>query len=209
MNGKHYFWLIAMVSATLVVAGCGDDSDSDSDGGSKTLDNVPNINTFLEGKRLLMTGDDIPSHPNGFAENVNFGQATQCVHSTQMVLAGGAFTVNTVLGALLEAPEVGDVGTCDRAAEGVPLEFASTNHLIENVDGDANCFDFTITYAAFAQEGRGRIPTDRQTVELELYFKDAATGHRCADGAVGAATVTLNGATFEGDAVQIYRVMPE
>ena len=184
-------------------------SASGGSGGVEPLDNAAKINAFLDGKRLHMTGDDIPTHPNGLWEDVNFGQATQCIHSTEMVVAGGTVTVNTVLGALVDAPEAGDVGTCDRAAEGPALEFASTSHLIENVVGDAECFDFTVTYAAFGQEGRGRIPADRQTVELELFFKDAAIGHRCADGAVGEASITIDGTAFGGDAVQVYRVLTE
>ncbi|MGC3999900.1 MAG: hypothetical protein QM767_21650 [Anaeromyxobacter sp.] len=86
------------------------------------------------------------------------------------------------------------------------LPFSSTNVLIENVAGNATCFDVTVTYTGFAQEGRGRFLDDGDTLELELFFSGQATGHRCADGAVGEATVTLNAAAFTGNAVQTYRI---
>ncbi len=37
------------------------------------------------------------------------------------------------------------------------LTFDSTAALVENIEGNGECFDFTITYPGFGQEGRGSI----------------------------------------------------
>ena len=70
------------------------------------------------------------------------------------------------------------------------LKFDSTSYLVENVEGDAECFDFTVTYTGFGQEGRGRITEDRTVLELEIFFKDSANGITCADGEVGSGGIT-------------------
>lgn len=171
------------------------------------FNSVAKVESFLEGKTLLMTGDDLCSHPNGFDANANLGQATQCYHSVELSVLAGRWTTRSVLGALEGAADVGDVGTCDTDAEGAPLEFASTAVLIANVAPDGSCFDVTATYPGFGQEGRGRVVDGGATVLLEFYFKDTAVGHRCADGAVGDTTnVRVNDAPFTGDAVQVYTV---
>ncbi|MCY0999409.1 hypothetical protein OWM54_19930 [Myxococcus sp. MISCRS1] len=57
------------------------------------------------------------------------------------------------------------------------------------------------------QEGRGGFTADQKTLKLELYFKNQATGSRCANGAVGtSSSVTLNGQPFTGNAVQTYSI---
>jgi hypothetical protein len=78
--------------------------------------------------------------------------------------------------------------------------------LIENVRDNGECFDFTITFPGFGQEGRGKIEEDGSEMTLELFFKDRATGHRCDDGDVGDRTVTASGVAFAGDARQIYAI---
>ena len=179
----------------------------DGTGADLELDTADKINAYLEGKTLTMEGDNIPTHPNGFDENANFGQATQCYHSTVMEVLGGTFKVTSQLGTLNDAPTEGDVGTCDRTTVAGELMFDSTLHVVENITGNAECFDFTVTYAGFGQEGRGMISPDGSEIHLELFFTDQAVGHRCADGAVGAPdTITLNGAAFAGDAVQRYMI---
>jgi hypothetical protein len=170
-------------------------------------DTAAAITTWLEGKTLVMTGADIPSHPNGYTEKMNLAASTQCYNKTTIAVASNNFNVTSLLGTLNGAPNKFDVGTCDRATVfGSPLTFTSTAVLVENVQGNATCFDVTATYAAFKQEGRASISADGKTVIMELYFGGQATGHRCADGAVGAATVKLNGAAFAGNAQQTYRV---
>lgn len=167
------------------------------------------IEGYLDGKLLAMRGEDIPSHPNGFLEDVNFGQATQCYNAVEITVLGTQWTTRSVLGDLQDAPEVGDVGTCDNSVEGTALEFASTAVVVTNVQGNGECFDVTATYPGFGQEGRGRISADGATVELEFYFKDQAVGHRCSDGPVGNySSVFLNGAetAFAGEAIQTYQV---
>lgn len=156
---------------------------------------------------MVMTGVDIPSHPNGFNQNVNFGASTQCYKSTTIAVAAGTWNVTSQLGTLNGAPTVGSVGTCDNAtAFGSPLTFSSSTVLIENVAGNATCFDITVTYTGFSQEGRGAFSADGKTLRLELFFGGQATGHRCASGAVGSGGVTLNASAFTGNAVQTYRI---
>ena len=163
---------------------------------------------FLEGKTLTMNGDDVPTHPNGFSRDVNFGAATQCVFETEIEVVNQNFQVTTKFAVLSNAPNEGDVGMCDVGTEAAlaPFEPDSTGVLIENVSADCSCFDITVTYPGFTQEGRAQISADGTTVSMELYFQNQATGISCADGAVGADTVTLNGAAFAGDAVQVYQV---
>lgn len=167
-------------------------------------DTAAKINAYLEGKTLTMAGADIPSDPNGYNENVNFGQATQCYNKTVMMPAAAAWHVESTLGTLSNAPNTGDVGTCEHDKPGTTVMFDSTAILVENVSAD--CFDFTATYVGFGQEGRGSISADGKVLKLEIFFKDQATGHRCGDGAVGAKSVKLSGADFAGNAVQTYQI---
>ncbi len=165
------------------------------------------INTWLEGKTLVMTGADIPTHPNGYTENMNLGASTQCYNKTTIAVLSGNFNVTSKLGTLNGAPNVGNVGVCDRATvKGSDVVFSSNAVLVANVQGNAACFDVTVTYTGFSQEGRGKIAADGKTVVMELFFGGQATGHRCADGAVGASTVILKSVAFTGNAQQTYRI---
>lgn len=217
--------LISIALASLVTA-CGSDSggtggtggtdtsssSSSSSGSSSSssgstanpYDTADKINTYLEGKTLTMEGADIPTDPNGYNENYNFGSATQCYNKVVMTPTAAMWHVESTLGTLNNAPNTGDMGTCDHSTAGQMVSFDSTAILIENVSAD--CFDFTATYVGFSQEGRGQIAADGASLKLELYFGGQATGHRCADGAVGAATVQIKGAAFAGNAVQTYQV---
>lgn len=195
--------LIACAAASLALAACG----SSSGDAPPNLASAASIASYLDGKTMLMTGADIPSHPNGFNEDVNFGSATQCYVSTSIAIAAGTWNVTSQLATLTGAPNVGDVGTCDHTAPlGSPLSFSSSTVLIENVAGNGTCFDVTVTYTGFSQEGRGAFLDDGKTLKLELYFGGQATNHRCAAGAVGATGVVLNGLAFTGNAVQTYRI---
>ncbi len=162
------------------------------------------VATRLEGKTLVMDGANIPSHPNGFNEDMNLEGATQCYSKSTMQVGNGTYTVTSVLGTLRDAPQKFNMGICDHDAAGATAQFTSTVALIENAKEDLSCFDATFTYNGFAQEGRGSLSADGKTLKLELFFSGQAKGHRCADGAVGAATVTLNGAAFTGNAVQTF-----
>lgn len=165
------------------------------------------ITTFLEGKTLTMTGANIPASPLGYDQNTNFGAATQCYSKvTIKSTTGPAFSTVSDLGTLTGAPNTGDTGTCDNGTVSTTLTFDSTVVAIENVATDGSCFDITITYTGFKQEGRGMITADGKLVKLELYFEGQATGHRCAGGKPGDKTVTLNSAAFTGDALQVYDV---
>lgn len=170
------------------------------------LDTASRVTAWLNEKTLTMEGDRLPSHPNGFDEDTNFGQATQCYQRVVIQPIEGRWITSSQLGTLQDAANVGDVGTCDHDTPGALLEFTSTAVLIENVQGNGECFDITMTYPGFSQEGRGAVVGDGAEVHLEIFFKDQATGHRCADGKPGDDTVTLNGNPFTGDATQVYEV---
>jgi hypothetical protein len=197
--------LIASTVAALALAACGSSDPAVTP--PPTLTSAAAITTYLNGKTMLMTGADIPTHPNGFNQNMNLAASTQCYKSTSISIAAGTWNVTSQLGTLNGAPTLYSVGTCDRTtAFGSPLTFSSSTVLIENVSGNATCFDVTVTYTGFSQEGRAAFSADGKTLRMELFFGGQATGHRCASGAVGAAGVTLNAAAFTGNAVQTYRI---
>ncbi len=197
--------MLALALSASLLAACGSDDDDGGGNPAPTLNTPAAINAYLAGKSWKMAGADIPTHPNGFNENVNFGAATQCYNET-VIATDANWTVTSKLGTLTGAPTVGSTGTCDNAtAVGNPLVFTSTAILVENVQGNGECFDVTATYAGFGQQGRGKFSADGTTMTLELFFAGQATGHRCANGAVGAASVTPNGSAFTGNALQVYR----
>jgi len=198
--------LTFVLSATLLFAACGgEDLTVPAPVGSTGKFSTSNkIQAHLDGKTLSMV--TIPSHPNGFDEDVNFGQATQCYKTVTMKPQGGRIQVISELGTLMNAAMTGTRGECDHTSLSAQLTFDSTAVLIENVKNNGACFDFTVTFPGFGQEGRGSLNADGTTLILELFFKDQATGHRCADGNVGDPTVTLSQAMFTGDAKQTYSV---
>lgn len=157
------------------------------------------ITSFLDGKTLTMEGEMIPTHPNGLDENVDYRQATQCYVKVVMKPQAGRIQVASELGTL-------GMDGCDHTRVSNEATFVSTAVLIENVKAEAECFDFTVTYPGFGQEGRGKISAEKTELDLEIFFKDSAVGHRCADGNVGDPTITLNMTTFTGDATQRYRI---
>lgn len=168
---------------------------------------VSAVSNFFDGKTVVMEGDAIPDSPQGYDENKNLGLLTQCYHKvTGELKPGPIMAVTSELGTLVGAPNAGDVGNCDRTATENTVNFETTAILIENVAADGSCFDITLTYVGFAQEGRGMITADGKTMKLEVYFKEQATNHRCVDGPPGSSGVTVNGAAFTGDAVQVYTV---
>lgn len=191
-------------------SGSGSDAGTGGGGGSTTLDfsTSAKISAYLEGKTMVMTGADIPTSPNGFNENLNFGANTQCYQKVSIATLAGNFNVTSDLGTLNANADGGIVGMCDRTTKSNTSSFTSTAVLIENVSNNGECFDITATYTGFSQQGRGKISADGKTVTLELFF--AATNHRCADGAVGASGVMLstqNGpVAFTGNAQQVYRI---
>ncbi|MEQ9497781.1 MAG: PHB depolymerase family esterase [Deltaproteobacteria bacterium] len=198
-------WM-ALVAACLLAACSGEDLYGSGQTSTGAYSTGSKLNAYLDGKTLMMTGMQIPSHPNGYDENINFGQATQCYQSVMMTPSAGRVTVVSQLGTLMNADEVGDAGSCDHTRLSSELTFVSTAFIINNVRGNGECFDFTVTYPGFAQEGRGTIAEDGSEMTLELFFKDQAVGHRCADGDVGDATVTLSQNPFMGNALQVYSI---
>jgi len=204
-------WLGGLLGMGLMACG-GEEVTGNPDGG--TVDPVAqrcaselNLKAYLNGKVYRMAGNDIPTHPNGYNENVNFGSATQCYNSTELSYTETKLLVTTQLGTLLSAPNTGDVGMCDRnTVVGTPLMFETVSFTVENIASKCSCFDFTANYGAFQQEGRGSLSEDGKTMRLELFFKDQATNHRCAAGAPGTAGVTVQGMAFTGNGVQTYQI---
>lgn len=191
--------------------GGGGTTDAGTGGGGGTaldLSTPTKILAYLEGTTMVMTGTDIPTDPNGFNENLNFGANTQCYNKVTIATLASNFQVTSDLGQFNAAADGGVVGMCDRTIKANTVSFTSNTVLVENVQGNADCFDITVTYTGFSQAGRGKISADGKTVTLELFF--AATGNRCADGAVGSTGVMLatsgGPVAFTGNAQQVYRI---
>jgi hypothetical protein len=196
----------AVVLCALGTVGCGDDTGNGPDQTGPKYNTAEKLATFFEGKTMVMQGDNIPSHPNGFSEDLDLGSVSQCYNKVTLSVAGGNYNAVSIRGTLRDTATSG-VKDCDHAtAAGEAGNFTSTAVLIENVKEDGSCFDVTYTYLGFKQEGRGVVSQDGKTVKLELFFEGRATGHRCAAGNVGAQTVTHNGTAFTGNAVQTYTV---
>jgi hypothetical protein len=206
---------LAVLSCTsFAFVGCGDGGspsnpdageDGERDSGSTfDVDSASDILDYLEGKTLTMEGAAIPSHPFGFDERTNLGANTQCYQRVTLGQSGGNWAFETVHGTLNDAPNVNDTGTCDHTTSSRQLTVVSTALGFENVM--SSCFDVTITFNNFGWEGRGTFSADGRALSLELYFPNQASGHRCANGAVGSATVQVNGTPFTGNAVQAFTV---
>jgi len=170
------------------------------------------ILAFLEGKTLLMTGHDLPPYPFGMSEVFDLGADTQCYRAITIRVVNGAFGA-TVEKGLLSAP--GDAGReCDHTTTTSTTSFSSTPVLIDNVMGNGSCFDVTVDYGAFGEEGRGQMAPDGSAVTLELYFRGRASQHRCEDGVVGSGEVNLIIGSADagrlahpaGDTSQMYRI---
>ena len=196
---------IALATLALALAACGGSSDSGPS--APTLSSASAIATYLDGKTLTMAGDNIPAYPNGYNQNMYLGASTQCYHQTTIQIAGTTWAVTSQLGTLTGASTLGAIGTCDRTTvAGNPVSFTSNTVLVENVQGNGTCFDITVTYTGFSQEGRGAFSEDGKTLKLELFFGGQAANHRCANGVPGTSGVLLKGAAFTGNAVQTYAV---
>lgn len=195
--------LSAVVLCTLGLVGCGEDTTGpgNEDTGPK-YNTADKVLTYLEGKSMVMEGANIPSHPNGINEDFLYDPSTQCYNKVTMRMAAGNFAVTSVRAVVEGTSTQGTLGDCNRDNVRDTLEFTSVAVLVENVKEDGSCFDITVTYNGFSQQGRGQISQDGTKVKMELYF--AAEGHRCADGDLGASTVKMNGADFTGNAVQTY-----
>ena len=115
-----------ILSALLVtsVVACGDD-DEDNTGSNLRFDTVAKIEAFLDGKTLTMTGNNIPTEPLGFNENINLGAGTQCYNQAVIVVNGTQYTVTSDLGTLQNAPMVNDIGVCDRDSVSTTVSFMS------------------------------------------------------------------------------------
>ncbi|MBJ6760557.1 hypothetical protein JGU66_07260 [Myxococcaceae bacterium JPH2] len=201
---KKTFWS-AMMVCTLGLAGCGDDKTETPVDTKPKLDTQANILAFLEGKTLLMEGANIPSHPLSLDEDINWGSASQCFQKVSIGVGGGNFHVTSTPGTIRNSTGVGQPGsTCDHDAAQNALVFDSKAVTITNIATDGSCFEVLVDYGSFKQEGRARFTDDAKKLSMELYFETKATGWHCADGAVGAKSVSTSGKAFAGNAVQVY-----
>src|SRR5512145_744481 len=92
----------------LVLFACGGEPIYDNNMMPATgLTTPTRITDFLDGKTLIMEGVMIPTHPNGYDQNVDFGAATQCYMKVTMTPLGGKIRVMSQLGTLAN-------GACDR-----------------------------------------------------------------------------------------------
>jgi len=103
---------------------------------------------------------------------------------------------------------------CDHTTTTATTTFSSTDVILDNVQDNGRCFDITVNYGRFSEEGRGRISPDGTAVTLELYIGGKALLHRCEDGPVGSRSVRLaigsagqgRVVRLAGDSIQVYRV---
>ncbi|RKG84052.1 hypothetical protein [Corallococcus terminator] len=203
---KKTLWS-AMMLCTLGLSGCGDDTTDPPVVNQPKLDSQSNILAFLEGKTLVMEGDNIPSHPLSLDEDINWGSASQCFQKVSIAVGGNNFHVSSVPGTILNSAGVGQPGsTCDHATAQNALVFDSKAVTLSNIAADGSCFEVLVDYGSFKQEGRAKFSEDTKTLSMELYFEAKATGWHCADGAVGAKTVSTSGQPFTGNAVQVYAI---
>lgn len=196
-----------------VGGGAGGGAGGGGGGGAAVMnfDTAAKITNFLDAKTLTMDGANIPTHPNGFLQDLDLGASTQCYQKVVMKIASGNFAVASDLGTMKGAdgggaPGAGKLGVCDRATKSGAVSFTSTAVLVENVKGNGECFDITVTFNGFTQEGRGSVTADGSKMTLELFFGGKAAKHRCVDGNPGASGVLVNTAAFSGDAKQVYVV---
>ncbi|RYZ40892.1 MAG: hypothetical protein EOO71_14165 [Myxococcaceae bacterium] len=201
---KKTLWS-AMMLCTLGLSGCGDDATETPQDNQPKLDTPSNILAFLEGKTLVMEGDNIPSHPLSLDEDINWGSASQCFQKVTIGVGGNNFHVSSIPGTIRESSGVGQPGsTCDHAAPQNALVFDSKAVTLSNIAADGSCFEVLVDYGSFKQEGRASFSSDKKKLSMELYFEARATGWHCADGAVGAKTVSVSGVAFTGNSVQAY-----
>lgn len=215
----------ALIAATLMTVACGESTTTPADGGTTPtdggstgprLDTPARIDAYLEGKTLTMEGANIPTSPNGYSQDVNYGAASQCYRNTVIKVGGSNFTVSAQLGTVRAldggTPATLERGLCDKTTGDTFGPITSTVVAYNNVKGNAECFDIDITFASSAsQEGRGAFVDGG--VNLELFFKSQYLSIRCADGNPGSGTAKFafkgadGGITpipFTGDALQRY-----
>lgn len=197
----------AMLLCALSLTGCGDETTPTPVDNTPKLDSQSNILAFLEGKTLVMQGDNIPSHPLSLDEDIDWGSASQCFQKVTIGVGGNNFHVNSIPGTIRGSTGVGKPGsTCDHDAAQNALTFDSKAVTISNITAGGSCFEVLVDYGSFKQEGRASISSDLKKISMELYFEAKATGWHCADGAVGAKTVSTSGVAFTGNAVQVYDI---
>lgn len=218
---------LTMCCVALLMVGC-DEPVVGNDGGLidagvVVYDTPAKVQAFLSGKTLVMAAADMPTHSNGFSENLYLAGNSQCFNEVKITVSGDfKFTVASKTGTYRSAdggvfqsedggtPAVGTLGLCDRSAAGTTLMFNSNTVSIPAVTS-GTCFDIDVPYMGYSQNGRGQISADGKQVKMELFIAGQATSHRCADGAVGAAGVQFKpgaaaATTFTGNAVQTYVV---
>jgi hypothetical protein len=195
-NRQHAMNRAATWSVLICVVlngGCSGSSDPDTDPERVELLAPPAIYEYLKGKEILQAGSDVPPYPNGVSQN------DACLSSVtlQFLAAAGQWSVVVRLGTV-------NSGVCNQNIVSQTLPPFADTFIIANVRGDATCFDIDIENAN--QSGRGSISADGTRISWEIYANALNPGgHRCANGDLGAAGVSLQGAPFSGNAIQVWR----
>ncbi len=201
--------LSAVMLCAVGFTGCGDPTEPVNQ--TPKFDTQANIMAHLEGKTMVSSGANLATHPLTLDEDINWGDVKVCYNKVTLKVGGGKFTVESVLGTLTGNPALYQKGDCNHdVVSGSTLgPYETTSVTITNIKDNGGCFDIDIAYTGFAHTGRGKLSADGKTMTLELFVKDKAVGIRCADGAVGSATVKTVGANntqtaFTGNAQQVY-----
>jgi len=161
--------------------------------GAPLLDTPERVYAFLRGKTIVQAGSDIPEYPNGAHESVAcFSRVTLIFLDTpgtwQVTVQAGTITNNT----------------CNKNVVSNTFGPFTDNYVVSGVQQNAACFNIDVRGAN--QSGRGSIDSLNRTVSWELYQNALnPLNHRCGNGPPGAPGVTLFGASFQGNAVQVWR----
>ena len=192
-------------------SGAGSSRPGGTSSGTPVLGNLNSIYDYLVGKTFVETGADIPPFPYGWDQNANHdgsasGGACFTKQTLQFTTMPGTWSLTQTFGTLTGAVVDGSAGTCDTSTPaGAPVGPTADVFTLQNLQGNATCFDIDVSAADLS--GRGAISSDGKTMSLELYHHTLyPSGHRCANGAVGAAGVELGGVGFSGNAVQVWRL---
>jgi hypothetical protein len=199
-----------VLAAALGCAACSGGGARDA-GAGLDLSSASQILGQLAGNTWVMAGADLPPYPNGVNQDLDLGANSECFVSSTLTLDGGVLVNQLELGLVAPVPDAG-ITRCDHTTSTGTMTLTSSSLRLDNVAADGTCFDLTIGYGRFGEEGRGQMSPDGQTVTLELYFSGWATRDRCQDGPVGDGGVQLIIAgklvPVLGDARQVYRVAP-
>ncbi|HZI03508.1 MAG TPA: hypothetical protein VEZ71_05770, partial [Archangium sp.] len=106
--------LSAVMLCTLGVVGCGEEPMGPTPDTGPKYNTADKVRTFLEGKTLVMEGNNIPTSPNGISEDLLFDPSTQCYNKVTMQVASGNISVTSVRAVVEGTSTQGTLGNCNR-----------------------------------------------------------------------------------------------